>query len=96
MDQGPTLHWRRHATRSAQKVLLMATHAEKAQKRCTRAFDNALKALNTAANDIERQFTAPLEQGTHSELCKEIRAHIRSLDKDKRDGGSDVLERRCR
>jgi hypothetical protein len=67
-----------------QRLLLMATHAEKAQDRVARVFDNAFKSLTKAANEIERQLTAPLEQSTHSELCKEIRGHIKLLDKDER------------
>jgi hypothetical protein len=68
-----------------QKLLLMATHAEKAQDRCAKAFDSALKTLTALAKHVEDSLTAPLEQTTHSALCQEIRQFVRGLPKDERD-----------
>lgn len=67
------------------KLLLMASHAEKAQDRCAKAFDSALKSLTALAKHVEDSLSAPLEQTTHSALCQEIRSYVRSLPKDERD-----------
>jgi hypothetical protein len=67
------------------KLLLMATHAEKAQDRCAKAFDGALKSLTALAKALEDSLSAPLEQTTHSALCQEIRSYVRGLPKDERD-----------
>jgi hypothetical protein len=68
-----------------QKLLLMATHADKAQERCAKAFDGAFKSLTSLAKDLDASLDKPLEQTTHTALCAEIRTYVRNLPKDRRD-----------
>jgi len=62
-----------------QKLLLMATYAEKAQVRIMQAFDKAHQNLNAAANALDKSLSEPLESVTNSSMCQEIRAYVRGL-----------------
>ena len=62
-----------------QKLLLMATHAQKQQDRILGAFDKATSNLNSAADALDKSLSQPIESVTHTALCQEIRAHIKSL-----------------
>jgi hypothetical protein len=68
-----------------QKLLLMATHADKSLERITLAFDRAHKSLSGLAKDLDASLNKPLEQQTSSALSVEIRSHVKSLPKDERD-----------
>jgi hypothetical protein len=63
----------------AQRLLLMATHAEKQQNRILGAFDKAHQNLSSAADALDKSLSQPLESVTHTALCQEIRAHCKSL-----------------
>ena len=53
-------------------------------ERITRTFDAANKNLRTAAQALDQSLSQPLESVTHTALCQEIRAHIKSLPQDVR------------
>jgi hypothetical protein len=62
-----------------QRLLLMATHASKQQDRIMGAFDKAISNLSSAADALDKSLSQPLESVTHTDLCREIRAHCKSL-----------------